>query len=570
MIVKAAVFAAILLSATQARADDFTVRGLGSAPAKGKDTQSIRANATKEAKRRATIAAINRVLGADAASRPDVARKVDDIIGQISDSQIVDTSSQTVDGQFQVTVSLALDDKVFRKLLSDNGVAINTDIVRSNSILAVMDEYWTKKTDYHAPLEDLTEYSHQVGDSFSDMSTSGSKQRSASAAAAHSQSDAAGAQSSYSAASGKFDNGLSARNRSSQSAQMQGSGSASGQMSGYTPDGAASLSGSQRGQFSAGARQSDSSSLDAHSRGQFAAVNANAAAFHASSSASSASASSASASAFDNHNVHSEDHDNTAYRHLITYQPPSAQLRNSQATYDALTSEMQGYDLKVLDNDVFRSRFFGDHPVTFNDLTATAGLDRYVNFARTDAKADYLMVGAAVIVDEDRSPTTGEEVCQGVLTLKAYSTSNSEIIASGTISERASGASIDSCAANASRKIAESAGRLIGAQIQEFWKARTMYGQQIVLTLKGASIPLMVHAQFSHALKSLPGVESSVERAASPQELEYVVSYKGADGLDIALASALGANPAFANLAEGTSNGGELTMCLGPCAAEKR
>jgi hypothetical protein len=508
------------------------------------------------------------MLGADSTANPAVAAKIDDIASQIRNDQIVDSNSQTINGSFRITLSLSLDDKEFRKLLSDNGVAINTNAIRSHSILAVVDEYWTNKTNYQIPLQDLTEYSRQTGDSFSDTSRAGASQRSASAAAAQSQSSASGASASYSAASGSFDNGVKARYQASQSAIMSGSGTASGNLSGSSQDGTGSLSASQQAQFSANAQQSGSGALDADSRGQFAAQDSSAAGFSASSSASSASAKSAHASSFDNHNVHAEDHDNVAYKHLVTYQPPQAQPQKISQTYNALTGQLGDYDLRVLDNDVFKSRYFGDHPITFDQLGSGGGLDRYVKFARTDADADYFMVGAAVIIDEGISPTLGEEVCTGVLTLKAYSTGTGEIIASGSVSEQASGVSLDSCAANASKKIASSAGQLIGAKIQEFWKTRTMYGQQFVITLKATSISLMAHAQFANALKSLPGVDSSSERLSNGQELQYIVSYKGSDSIPVALATALAANPTFSNL-DGQADGEQITMCLGPCSTFK-
>ncbi len=162
------------------------------------------------------------MLGADSTANPAVAAKIDDIASQIRNDQIVDSNSQTINGSFRITLSLSLDDKEFRKLLSDNGVAINTNAIRSHSILAVVDEYWTNKTNYQIPLQDLTEYSRQTGDSFSDTSRAGASQRSASAAAAQSQSSASGASASYSAASGSFDNGVKARYQASQSAIMSG------------------------------------------------------------------------------------------------------------------------------------------------------------------------------------------------------------------------------------------------------------------------------------------------------------------------------------------------------------
>jgi hypothetical protein len=540
--------AAAMLAVTSAYAGELSVQGTGSALIKGRDAQSVRATATAQAKRQATIVAINRVLGADSTDNPAVAAKIDVIASQVRIDQIVDTTAQTVDGAFQVTVSLSLDDDEFRKLLTDNGVAVNADTVRSHSILAVIDEYWTNRTNYQVPLQDLTEYSRQTGDSYSDKSRAGASRSSASAAAAASQSSERGASASYSASNGSFDSGSSGHMQGSQSANM----------SGASPD----------GEFSGSGNRSGSASFADHDQGRFSGQDSNSGSFSASNASASASARSARASSFDNHNVSAEDHDNVSYKHLVVYQPPSAQQQKISQTYNALTAQLGDYDLSVLDNDVFKSRYFGDHPITFDQLADGGGLDRYVSFARTDANADYLMVGAAVIIDEGLSPSIGEETCTGVLTVKAYSTRDSQIIASGSVSEAASGASFDSCAANASKKIAASAGQLVGAKIQDYWKLRTMYGQQYVVTLRGGSIPLMVHAQFSAALKTLPGVESSVERISNAQELQYVVSYKGSDSIPVALATALAPSPAFASL-DGQADGEQITMCLGRCPAPK-
>ena len=180
----AAAAVAALLAST-ASAEEFTVRGVGSSSIKGVKPETVRAMATQEAKRRAVIAAIDRMLGAGASSRPEVAQKVDAIVEQVPDRAVEDTSSQAVGNQFEVSVSLALDDKTFRELLSDQGVALSTNAARSSSILAIMDEYRTTPKDLRAPVEQLVEFNSQTGGAYSDTSASGSSSR---AAAAHASS----------------------------------------------------------------------------------------------------------------------------------------------------------------------------------------------------------------------------------------------------------------------------------------------------------------------------------------------------------------------------------------------
>jgi hypothetical protein len=174
------------------------------------------------------------------------------------------------------------------------------------------------------------------------------------------------------------------------------------------------------------------------------------------------------------------------------------------------------------------------------------------------------MVGTSIIIDAGKSANTGDLECTGVVTLKTYSTLDSESIASETFSEASTGRNINDCAGNLAKKIAAIGGPIIGARVQEYWKRRSTYGREYTLTLVGAGLPLMVKTAFTKALKAVPGVENDVQRASTATRLQMVVTYKGTDPLDQAMAASLAANPAFATL-DSRTTGNQVFLCMGPC-----
>ncbi|MCA0358275.1 MAG: hypothetical protein LCH78_15750 [Proteobacteria bacterium] len=527
---------ALCILATSASAAEFTVRGVGAVTIKGKDPQTVRALATREAKRKAVIAAVEKILGPGASANPSVAQRLEAIVEQVGDDSISDSSAQTVAGSFEVSLALSLDDRSFRELLSDQGVALNTQTARSYSILAVMDEYRTTPRDLQAPLEELVEFNTRKGASFSDRSSEGAASRSSSAAAYRSSSsiDAQNAQT------------RSASGRYSDSLRANGSSSASG----ASRD--ANLSASQSGR------------VDASSSGQFSAREASASSVRGNTSAAGATARSSASSSFSKTDVQAEVHDDLSYRRLVKYQPRATGPERVSQTYGALMGQLQGYDLRVLDNDVFKSRYFQGQPLTLDRMTNGGELSRYVAYAKTDQGADFFLAGTSVIVDSGISATTNQYTCSGVVTVKAYATADSELIASDTLSAYGAGGNSDACASDVARKLALAIGPEIGGQVQTYWKRRSVYGRELVLRLTGQFLPLPVRARFSQTVSSLPGVESSVQRASGSGEIELTVSYKGTMPIDQALATALANDPAFATL-DSRTDGQRVLLCMGPC-----
>jgi hypothetical protein len=445
------------------------------------DLQAIRATAARAARRQAAIAAIEKVLGPGASKDPRVASQVDAVVVQLGDERVVDTRASRVGDDYEVTVKLVLDDKEFRTLLSDLGIAINTAAVRSFSILSVMDEFFTSPRDLKAPLEELEEFSRLQGATYDD------------------------------------------RSRGSESFNASSSDHAQASLS---------VEG-RRGSATAQAKASSKSSA----KGEAAFAN----------------------------DVSAEAHDDVRYKKLIRYQPQNVGPEKTSQAYNALMGQLQDYDLRVLDNDVFRSRHFKDAPLTIEQMQNGEALSRYVAFARTEANADFFLVGNSIVIDSGKNRSTGDQQCSGLMTVKTYSTVDGESIASETISEAATGLDVNDCAANVAKKLARIGGPILGARVQEYWKRRSTYGREFVVTLRGLTLPLMLKTQFSKALKSLPGIESDAQRMSNGKQLQLVVTYKGADPLDQALAGQLASNPSFAAL-DARTEGNQIFFCMGPCA----
>lgn len=502
-----AVLTAVLALAAPAQAKELEVRARASVSAAG-DPAAVRAGALREARRRAVVTAVEKVLGPDAAVDPRVSAKLDAIAAQVSDDWFVEAIGTRVGADYEMSVTLLVDDKEFRTLLSDAGVAVNTATTRAHAILAVMDEFLATPRDLRAPLEELEEYSASKGASYEEKNAS----RSASASTS-SRADASA---------------------SSVDASASSRVSLDAKRGGAEP---ASLSG----------RASEDAKVKA------AHASASASTRAASSSASSSSAVAASV------------HDDVHYRKLVRYQPQNAGPEKTSQTYAALMGQLQDYDLRVLDNELFRSKYFKETPLTLEQLQNGADLAKYVAFARADAAADFFMVGTSVLVDAGKNPNTGETECTGIVTVRTYATSDAESIASETFSEASSGRNTNECAANLARKLGQIGGPVLGARIQEYWKRRSTYGREMLLTLKGAALPLMVRTAFARSLKTVPGVEGNTQRACNDRECQFVVTYKGAEPLDQAVAMALSENPAFATL-DSRLDGTSVVLCMGPCA----
>lgn len=235
-------------------------------------------------------------------------------------------------------------------------------------------------------------------------------------------------------------------------------------------------------------------------------------------------------------------------------------------TYNAFVGQLQGYDLRIIDNSLFRSRYFKGRPLTIEQMENGEELSKYAAFAKRDAKADFLMVGTSIIKDEGKNPHTGDDQCGGTVTVRTYSTVDAEVIASETFAESAAGSNPSDCAAVVAKKLAGVGGPIIGARLRNYWKQRCTYGGEYVITLSGASLQQSAKLAFTNTLRATSGVESLNLRTSGPTQLQYTVTYKGTDPLDQALAMALFHNPDFSKL-DSLVDGNQIQLCIGPCAS---
>ena len=530
---------ALALAFVPAHAKDFSVTGHGSVSIASGNPQSVRALSLAEAKYKAVLNGVNKVNGPDSARDRKVADKLKEILDQIGDEHFVDRHAQTVGEAYETSVTLAMDDKEFRTLLSDNGIAANTTTARSFSILAVMDEFFTTPTDLKAPLEELEEFSHEKGSSFKDKSINAKASKAASASTSSSASSVDARSASSGKASGSFDSRLDASGHSAGAASAR---------DGY---GSASISGSSSG------------SVSARDKGEFSAEGKQAASLKAASASSQSAASASSSSAVSAKNVAAEDHDNVHYKKLVRYQPQNRGPEKTSQTYNALKGQLQDYDLKVLDNDLFRSKYFKNKPVTIEQMQQSEELARYVGFARTDAQADFFLVGSSIIIDSGRNEATGDFRCTGVMTVKTYSTASGEDIASETTSETAAGINPNDCAGMLAKKLAATGGAVISNRVQEYWKRRNAYGREFVVTLQGSGLGDAATRGLYKAVKAIEGVEKATLRSQTENEYQLVVVYKGESFKD-ALDDRLDANPSYA-ARHSRVEGEKITICMTSC-----
>jgi hypothetical protein len=194
-------------------------------------------------------------------------------------------------------------------------------------------------------------------------------------------------------------------------------------------------------------------------------------------------------------------------------------------------------------------------------------LSRYVAAAR-DSKADYFMVGNTVIINNGQSAATGTFVCDGLATLKVYSTEDGTILATDARSESASGNSPDQCRANVANKLAGFVGTTLGSTIQNYWRQREEYGREYNVRLVSLLGNLSDDNKdaFAEALEKMDGVKSKIiDRKSTRSEYEIALTYKSDKSISREIGSTLKKVAAFKSVGRKT-DGTTIKVCLeGPC-----
>ncbi len=384
---------------------------------------------------------IDRTLGAGASKNPQVQEKFEELLSQ-SSTYILDQNytGEIEDNYYVAKAFLNVDETAFRGLVSDMGIALNTQKVRQSAVLLIVDEFFAAPSDLKssAPTKDVTTYSYNKNEQLKDKE-------------------------SYKASSS-------------------------------AKDGASYVS------YYGGARES-SSAKSAENYG---------------------------------HYTDYSNKENEFFQHVVEYQPKTPKVQNLNYTQPALQKAFTEYDVRSIDNDMFKSKYFKGNSLTADKLSNSAELANYVNFARKDAKADFFAVGVSYITDNGKNPNTGMNTCDGNVFVKIYSTQDGEVIASGSFTESAAGNSPDQARVQVANKIGNELGEELSKKIQDYWKRRTMYGSEYVVLVKGNFLP-MERITINKAIQSTEGIQNVSLRTSSNTQCEFLVNYKGMDAVGDAI-----------------------------------
>jgi uncharacterized membrane protein YgcG len=505
--IPAAAMAIALMIPSVAPAEMMEVIGVGKAPISSNTSATV-AKATKNAKRAAVEELLMKLISPTAPNDPKVKAAMEKILVQIGDNKIVRrNASKDDDNNYELTLTLRVDSLEFLKLMQTQGIAPTGD--RLFKVLVVMDEYHTVPTDKQRPLKEVVEYSHDKT-ATSEASLSAAQNSSSDTRAAARESSSASAN--Y--AAGRQSSGHSSGGHSG----MYGGGgySSGGQSSGYAA-GAASAKSKSSAEYSN--QTADASRLDAKS--------------------------------FD------QKKDIVSFKKLVEYQPVNVGPDKENLTYTALMREARKFDLAMMDNSLLRSQYFRGKALTIQEMDNSPELANYVAFARKN-KADYFMMGNSIIRD------LGNNQCDGVVSLKAFSTEDSELLTADMHNEGARGSSPDDCRAQVANKLAYFVGRKMGTSIKDYHRQREVSGKEYTVVLMSAVGDLTgrMTSSFARGLNNLKGLSSKLNvRNSTAREYEVSMAYKGDVPFDQALGEVLDAVPAMKN-ADYTVNGTRVEICL--------
>lgn len=408
-------------------------------------SNALRRQVVVEAQDNALKAGINilidRTLGANASKKPEIKEKFDEILSQ-SSTYILDQNftGEIEDNNYVAKAFLTVDETEFRTLLSDMGVAINTQATRAHSIMIVLDEFFTRPTDLNTNIvtKEVTTLDYKYNEK--DKQTEKASYKS----------------NSNSSASGGYSNRYG--------------GGGYGASSKYN-------------------------------------TNAN----------------------YGNFKDYAQN-ESLFFQNIKEYDVASPKAENLNFTQPALQEAFVTYDIRALDNDIFKSKYFKGKPISSDKLTNSAELANYVEAARKDAKADFFAIGVSYITDNGKNEHTGKNTCDGNVFVKVYSTVDGEVIASGTFTETASGNSADQARSAVAKKIGNELGEVLSKKIQDYWKRRMMYGSEYIVQIKGNFVPVE-RVAINKAIQNIEGIKNVSLRNSDSSQSEFTVNYSGSEGI---------------------------------------
>lgn len=248
----------------------------------------------------------------------------------------------------------------------------------------------------------------------------------------------------------------------------------------------------------------------------------------------------------------------------VEYQTPTNKAERNNQTLNAIAGAASGYDLRLLDSDLFRSQYLKGRSMTIQQLTSDAELAKLAAAAR-QAKADWFMAGSSYIYDRGRSQATGQFVCDGAVSFKIYSVDDATLMGGETRTESATGATTDACRSNVAQKLGQLAISKVGPQILNYSKNRSMYGKDLTIMVKSTSgtVSSRLGDDLYEALEMIEGAENIDIRTQGGSLVEMTMSYKGSKPITAELSKALRKiSPTLSN-AERLQVGNTITLCLG-------
>lgn len=419
---------------------------------------------------------IDRTLGANASQKPEIQEKFEEILSQTS-TYILDQNytGEIEDNNYVAKVYLTVDETEFRTLLSDLGVAINTQAVRAHSIMIVLDEFFARPSDLtqNVLTKEVTTYKYDYDEKLKDTEK-------ASASSYASAKGSGGSSNTYN---------VNAKSKGRYNAYASG---------GYS----GSASGSHNNSYKASGSSSNKYNYS----------------------------SSAGNKASYGHFIDYGKKENEFFQNIKEYDVKAPKAENLNFTQPALQDAFVMYDIRALDNDVFKSKYFKGQPITSDKLANSAELANYVEAARKDAKADFFAIGVSYITDNGKNDNTGRNTCDGNVFVKVYSTVDGEVIAAGTFTETASGNSADQARSAVAKKIGNELGEVLSKKIQDYWKRRMMYGSEYVVQIKGNFLPVE-RITINKAIQNVDGIKNVNLRTSDSTHTEFTVNYSGQDGV---------------------------------------
>ncbi|MCG2572936.1 hypothetical protein LVY74_05105 [Acinetobacter sp. ME22] len=248
----------------------------------------------------------------------------------------------------------------------------------------------------------------------------------------------------------------------------------------------------------------------------------------------------------------------------VEYQTPSTKPESVNQTLNSIAQNAAKYDLRLMDSDLFRSKYLKGRHMSVQQLLSDSELSKFAAAARQE-KADWFMAGSSNIFDRGRSPVTGQYVCDGAVSFKVYSVDDATLMTGETRTESASGATAEACRANVASKLGQLALSTIGPQILNYSKNRSMYGKEITIFVKSVSnnVSTRLGDDLFAALEDIQGADNINIRTQDGRLVEITMTYKSNKPVTVELAKALrNVSPVLAS-AERKQEGNTVTLCIG-------